>query len=147
MSGRRAWIVVADRRQAKVFSHAAPGEPLKDAGVSLEFAPATEDSDRPGRVHERVGSGRHGMEPTRSGPETEREAAGRAIAETVGRGATDRAFDRLVIAATPELIGAIRPHLPGGLDTIELPHRLVDLAHHELADRLDAEGVLGRVRR
>ena len=75
--------------------------------------------------------------------------AGRAIAEALERGASENAYDRIVIAATPELLGAIRPELATVVqqkDIIELRHRLVQLSDEELAARLDEEDVIGKVR-
>ena len=150
MDMKRAWVVVADRRHARFHFHGGPGEPLLDAEPGeMKFPPQNEYADRPGRVHERSGTGRHGMEPSTHPGESELDTAGRAIAEALEKGAGDGAFDRVVIAATPKLIGAIRPHLSEAVnrrDVIEIRHRLLDLTPKELAERLDREGVVGRVK-
>jgi protein required for attachment to host cells len=146
---RRAWVVLADRRKARFFLHAAPGEALTEAGPgSLEFVPAKQAADRPGRVHERTGSGRSSVEPTTSAEHLERDTAGREIARVLTEGAAKGEFDRLVIAAAPELVGAIRPQLTVAVrDRLvgEIQHRLLDLPPKQLAARLTEEGMIGRV--
>ena len=147
---KRTWIVVADRRNARFYFHGGPGEPLHGAGpVAVEFPAVNEPADRPGRVHERAGQGRHGVEMPTHPKSAELAIAGRAIAEALERGASENAYDRIVIAATPELLGAIRPELATVVqqkDIIELRHRLVQLSDEELAARLDEEDVIGKVR-
>ena len=146
----RSWIVVADRRTARFFFHGAPGEALEQVGpVSMDFEPVNEPADRPGRVHERSGQGRHGMQMQTPPDKAELVVAGKAIASALGAAANSGAFDRVVIAATHELIGAIRPHLSttvSGHPMIEIHHRLIQLSDKELAQRLTQEDVIGVVR-
>jgi protein required for attachment to host cells len=89
------------------------------------------------------------MEMSTPPDEAELGIAGRAIADALAKGATDDAYDRVVIAATPKLIGAIRPLLSDTVnrrDIIEIHHRLLQLSDKELAERLTKEDVIGPVR-
>lgn len=114
----------------------------------MAFTEVSRHADRPGRARDGLAVGRHQLEAPTSRRESELDVAARAIGQALRSGANAGAFDRLVIAATPTLIGAIRSHLPDAVravDIIEIRHRLLDLSKKELAQRLDKEGVVGRV--
>lgn len=150
MSGPN-WIVVADRREARFFHHVSSGARLTEAGPGvLAFEAAVGAADRPGRVHERVGAGRHGVESTAPLAETERERAGRAIADALNRAENEGAFAQVVVVATPKLLGAIRVHLREAVRRKlvgEIHRRLIDATPAELADRLTEAGFVGEVSR
>ena len=89
------------------------------------------------------------MEMTTNPNKAELASAGKHIAEALDKAANENAFDRLVIAATPELIGAIRPELSRSVEQrtiIELKHRWIQLNDKELAERLTKAEVIGLVR-
>ena len=71
MRATRTWIVVADGAIARLFENTGPGkgiQPLGDGEMRGERA-ATRDlgTERPGRVHDRMGPGRHAMAPRADG--------------------------------------------------------------------------------
>ncbi|MGD9980567.1 MAG: host attachment protein [Hyphomonadaceae bacterium] len=105
---QRILVVTADAGKARLFECARLGGPLRqvvEKGAGSAPAPAR---DRPVRVHDRFGSGRHAVEPRRS-PRT--AAAERFFAEVAEAVAKEK-FDALVLCAPSKALGLLRRQLP-----------------------------------
>lgn len=113
-------IAVADGAQARFYLHDKVGEPVRPASIpamGIENPPTHQQgTDRPGRVHNRVGEGRAAMEnPADWHEQAERRFAGQVaqrIKETLER---ERDW-RLVLVAAPETLGELRRQLNGALN-------------------------------
>jgi len=139
MKPERTWILIADAGSARVYE-SVPGAAHLAEKPSLkleESLPPGRDlaDDRPGRSNPGVGSSRHGLQPT-SDPrrEMKRQFAG-TVAEMLDREAGSRAFDKLVIAAPPVMLGDLRKVLTERVRasvTVELDKDLTKIPIAEL---------------
>ncbi|WP_126975888.1 baeRF12 domain-containing protein [Frigidibacter oleivorans] len=119
------WVVVADGRKAMVFdTEVAGGTPMLHVREEqAQFNPPDRDqaTDRPGSAGNRGDGTGSSMEETdfqRQG----KERFATDLADWLYHRAHEGAFDRLVIAAPPVVLGAMRPAL-----------------HKEVSDRVIAE--------
>ncbi len=108
----KTWILIADGARARILLNEGPGKGLKPA-LDHEFAtvhaPTRElGSDRPGRVHDRFGPGRHAMEPPADWHEYEKQTFAAEIARLLEEEAQKGSFDRLVVVAPPKTLGELR---------------------------------------
>jgi protein required for attachment to host cells len=72
-------------------------------------------SDAPGRVHDRLGSARHSMEPDTGVKEEQRRRFVKEIVQRLETGRLKSEFDQLVLLAAPAVLGVVRKTLPGEL--------------------------------
>ncbi|MFW6058267.1 MAG: host attachment protein [Persicimonas sp.] len=150
------WILVADASRARFFE----GKRTFSAPDEFEFGPlelidklSNEDArarnqdletDRPGRFHDRTGSGKavggkSGWEPAEEPKTHEARAFAKRLAERVGKGLHEGHFDELVVAAPPKFLGLYRDAASTTLEqaTIcEIGKDLTKTSAHELCDRL-----------
>ena len=103
MKAARTWIVVADGARARFFENCGPGKgmaPLSDGEKQGSHSTTREiGSDRPGRVHGRMGPGRHAMAPRVDWHEQQKQDFLKALAARLDRAAARKAFDRLILVA------------------------------------------------
>jgi protein required for attachment to host cells len=143
MATGKTWIVVADAARAKIYCQPRAGAPLEPA-LDRDFAgnrtKASETGDdRPGRVHERHGSERHGMEPTSDPKRQAQRGFAEDLASELRRAADEGALDHVVLVAPPQMLGDLRGSLEDRVrDKIigELDKDLAKLGIHELAPHL-----------
>lgn len=111
----RTWIVVADGAQARFLLNQGPGKGLEAAleEEATEARQPTRDlgSDRPGRVHDRLGPGRHAMVPRVDWHQFEKQKFAREMATILDSAAQRKFFDRLVLVAPPKTLGTLRSAL------------------------------------
>ena len=103
---KRILVVVADARAARLFICTRLGGPLRQI-AEKSMPPPPPARDRPFRVYDRFGSGRHAVEPRRS-PLAAAET--RFLAE-VAEAVANEEFDELVLCAPPKALGVLREHL------------------------------------
>jgi len=113
------WILVANQAKAQIYSASRlPGDlTLVYTLTHTEGATHARDltSDGPGRVHDRMGSARHSMEPDTGVKEEERR---KFVKEIVGRLEAAHSkgdFSQLVLLVAPAVLGVIRKTLKGDL--------------------------------
>ena len=98
-------ILIADGARARVLLNRGPGKGLEATALTdlaAEHEPTRElGSDRPGRVHDRMGPGRHAMAPRVDWHEFEKTRFAREVATALNRAAGGQAFDRLILVAPP----------------------------------------------
>lgn len=115
------WVLISDATRARLFVVAGPEQPLVELPALIHPASRARDqeiySDRPGRVaqahagpHPGHGS-RSAMEPGTSAAEVEHQRFARHVAEELHRGLMERAYGRLVVAASPAFLGLLRKEL------------------------------------
>ena len=139
----KTWVLIADGARARILQ--ADGE-----SDGLQLVPGCEfgvddppdrdiDADKPGRTFDSVGSGRHGMEPKTS-PHRHRKAEfARHLAEFLEKKRTQKAFERLLIAAAPVTLGDLRQTLSKGVKAAiggEVAKDLTGIPDREIADHL-----------
>ena len=108
------WIVVANRTDARFLVQGEDGALTEqDALVCTEARQPDRAglTDAPGRSHDRMGPGRHSIEPhTELSDQLARRFA-QQIAERVEQGRTTNAWGELVLVAGPEFLGFLREAL------------------------------------
>lgn len=115
----KAWIVVADAARARIFSADSPIaalQPVHDL-ISPEARLHERDlgSDRPGRVYDIGGEGRHAADAPTSPKQHEAARFAGSVADELERGRLDNAYDRLVLVAEPRFLGLIRKAVKSGV--------------------------------
>jgi protein required for attachment to host cells len=136
------WILVANQAEARIYS--ADRIPrnliLVETLIHEEGAAHARDltSDAPGRVHDRMGSSRHSMEPDTGVKE---EGRRRFVKEMVARleSAHFRGdYDRLVLLAAPAVLGVIRKTLSNKLTKAVIKEISKDVIGQDL-DKIQAQ--------
>jgi protein required for attachment to host cells len=146
MKSVRTWILVADGARAAFWQNLGPGKGIApvDEEPSLEQPdPPTREvgSDRPGRVHDRFGPGRHAMAPRVDWHRFAEAEFARAVAKLLDDAAKADRFDRLVLVAPPKALGDLRASLGDaakGRVSGDLNKDLTHLDAQELAAHLES---------
>lgn len=137
-----AWVVVADSARARVFRAASRIGPLEEL---------TDLSDSQGRLHEgdvytdeqtrrlELGSNNYHQsndyEPPRSHDRVMAHRFAKDVAEYLRRGALEKRYDKLILAAAPEFLGVLRHELDDNARqrvTLELPKDLSKMRADQL---------------
>ena len=113
------WVIVANQVEAQIYSSQQVAWNIKLFKTLLheEGAAHARDlvSDAPGRVHDRMGSARHSMEPNTSVKEEGLRRFVKEIVECLEAAHRKNKFNELVILAAPVVLGVIRKGLTSGL--------------------------------
>lgn len=140
------WILTADRRRARIFSADRPySQELTE--VKSFFQPDAAFQDRelveppPGRHHNSGGGvvTRHGMDSRSSEREKSTTNFVRDIVREVEKAHHNGQFSKLLLVASPDVLGAIRHQLSNNLKqdvTFELDKELTELRPNELREHL-----------
>lgn len=140
------WILAADRRRARIFSADRPySQDLTEIQAFFQPDAAFQDRERveppPGRRHN-GGAGlgtRHGVDSRSSEREKSTTTFVRDIVREVEKAHHNGHFSKLVLVASPDVLGAIRHQLSNNLKqdvTFELDKELTELRPNELRDHL-----------
>lgn len=115
----KIWIVVANQAEAQIYSaNRLPGAlALVRTLRHEEGAAHARDlvSDAPGRVHDRMGSARHSMEPDTGVKEEGRRRFVKQIVDLLKAAHLKREFNQLVLLAAPGVLGVLRKTVTGNL--------------------------------
>lgn len=143
MTGVRRRVLVANSMRAQYYKIAlgssGPGLHVLESFESPAIHDRARDlvSDRPGRVFDSEGEGRHAMVP-RSDPRRElKKEFARTLAEKLSADAAN--YDQLIIVAAPPALGDLRKILPTDVAqkiTAQIDEDLTTLAPRELYKRL-----------
>jgi len=108
-------VAVAERARARLFHHEGPGKGLSEIGdlahPEARMHGLELDTDRPGRVHDRKGPGRHAMSSEESTKERAASNFAREVAQAIKARRTHEGFGRLVLVAEPGFLGMLRAAL------------------------------------
>jgi len=140
-----SWIVIADGAQARILSNSGPGKglaPLPGSEKHHTARPSRDiNADRPGRSHDRMGPGRHAMEPPSDPHREEKRRFAEDLAKHLNAAASKHSYDRLILVAPAKTLGDLRLALSKeAVAKIagELSKDLTPIPDHELADHLKA---------
>ena len=137
------WVLVADGARARILSAGGWGSGLSPVSQAVDGdrrASREQGTDRPGRVHDRSGPGRHAMEPRVDWHEFEKQQFAKRMAVHLNRAAQQKAFDRLVLVAPPKALGDLRAALDkrtSELILAELDKDLTGKSERDLAKHLE----------
>lgn len=141
MKQAKTWVATFDEAEARIFSFNGVPRQLEELENERRAGPHKPSfADRPGRVHESVGTRRSGMAP-RSDPERLMETEFvRTLTDDLAAHARNGAFDRLIVAASPRALGAFRAAAGKALAAkvvLELDKSYVNLDIQRLAQALE----------
>lgn len=108
----RYWLLLADRARARIVGATR----LDQAYDELDHLVHPEsqlrgrevDTDGPGRSFDVGGPGRHAMERERDVRDQEADQFAGELSEYLHQAAVDNRFERLIVAASPPLLGRLR---------------------------------------
>jgi len=139
----KTWIVLADGQHARIYRLAAAGRSLEAVedgelnSASAQLRARDLGTDRPGRGASAPGGAVHTMEPRADVHRLEQERFAQAVAARLNQAAAANAFDRLVIAAPPKTLGALRAALDQPASKLVCGELAKDLMKTPAGDLLD----------
>jgi len=145
MKPTMSWIVIADGAQARILANSGPGKgiaPLPGTEMHQTMHPSRDiNADRPGRSHDRMGPGRHSMEPPSDPHREEKRRFAEGLADRLNTAALSHSYDRLILIAPAKTLGDLRSALnkeAAAKISGELSKDLTKIPDHELPDHLKA---------
>ncbi|MGE0254047.1 MAG: host attachment protein [Alphaproteobacteria bacterium] len=137
------WVVVADGARARILEHTRIGGglvPLAAMDHDKAHGHARDlGADRPGRVFDSAGAGRHAVAPHTDYLRYEKDRFAHEVAALLERAGTARRFDRLVLVAPPRTLGDLRAALGAHAMAAVIGEVHKDLTHatdRDVADHL-----------
>ncbi len=112
MQPKRIWIVVTDGEKCRFLtSEKRNQDPVAAMPDLIVPNPPTREqgTERPGRAFESVGSRRSALEPPVDWHQQAKRDFAREISNILQQKTRDNAFDELIVVATPEMLGNLRP--------------------------------------
>lgn len=138
----QTWLIVADSARARFFERKSVSE-LSEFDVMVcpegRSDEASLTSDRPGRVYDSRGSGRHAMEPDHSVRDHEATAFAKRICDRLDEARLAGSVDKLVLVAAPRFLGHLRASLSKGTRGIvahTIDKELTQASTEELVEHL-----------
>jgi len=136
------WILVANQAEAQIYSATRlPGSlELVHTLKHEEGAAHARDltSDSPGRVHDRMGSASHRMEPNTGVKEEGRRRFVKEVIDRLEAARLKNEFQRLVLLAAPAVLGVIRKTMAGNLEKAVIKEISKDVIGQDL-DKIQAQ--------
>ena len=138
------WILSANRSSASLFESDWPGKSMR----RLQDIPHPQgrmqnkdiDTDKPGRVFDSFGEGRHSTSPKQEPTEHIAQQFALELAEMLNKGRLTNAYDKLVLIAEPKFLGVLRAALDKNTElliTQTVNKNLVDIKEEGLAVYLE----------
>lgn len=136
------WVLIADGTQARVLENTGHGTGLKTVeGLVWSIPPLQAgdiNTDRPGNAPS--GSNGGTFEPKTNAADHREANFVREVAEAIDKQASQRAYDKLIVAASPVALGTLRKAFsPQVQQTIiaELDKNLTNIPTQQLEKHLD----------
>jgi protein required for attachment to host cells len=133
----QVWVLVADSDEARIYATRSMRSQLELIDTLTHEASRLHardlGSDRPGRVHDRFGPGRHSLDQGQQLKNTEKQRFAREIAAQLAEGQRLKKFDRLVIMAGPPFLGILRDCLGKALSEAVVATVPKDLVAQDVA--------------
>ena len=138
------WILSANRSSASLFESNWPGKSMR----RLQEIPHPQgkmknqdiDTDKPGRIFDSFGEGRHSTSPKQESTEHIAQQFALKLAELLNKGRLTNAYDKLVLIAEPKFLGVLRAALDKNTElliTQTVNKNLVDIKEEDLAVYLE----------
>lgn len=109
------WILSANRSSASLFESNWPGKLMRRIQDIPHLKGRLQnqdiDTDKPGRVFDSFGQGRHSTSSKQDPTEHIAQQFALSLAEILNKGRLSHAYDRLVIIAGPNFLGILRAAL------------------------------------
>ena len=135
------WILSANRSNAYLFESDWPGKSMR----LLQDIPHPQgimqnqdiDTDKPGRVFDSFGNGRHSTSPKQEPTEHIAQQFALDLAEMLNKGRLTNAYDKLVLIAEPKFLGLLRGALDKNTESLvsqTVNKELLDVTEEDLAE-------------
>ena len=139
----RTLVVMASESRLRLAENAGVGKGVTELSArdaeEMGFHP-NRYADTPGRSQAAPGMASHGLDRHMTDREQAREGFAGAVIDAALGEWRKGGYDRLVLAAPPKMLGALRPKLPAELVAhlaLDLDKDLTKLPAAELAEHLD----------
>ena len=137
------WILSANRSSASLFESDWPGKSMR----RLQDIPHPQgrmqnqdiDTDKPGRVFDSFGEGRHSTSPKQEPTEHIAQQFALELAEMLNKGRLTNAYDKLVLIAEPKFLGVLRAALDKNTESLVIQtvnKEFLDVKEKDLAEYL-----------
>lgn len=143
MSSNITWILVSDAARARLFATEGRRSPWVCVDALVHPASRAKGADlvadRPGRVHQRAGSGRSAMEPHTDPKQVEAAHFAADLAARLAAAHHEGAYRDVVLVAPPAFLGLLRGELDEQVaKTVRatVAKDLTQFADHELPEHL-----------
>ena len=137
------WILSANRSSASLFESDWPGNSMR----RIQDIPHPQgrmqnkdiDTDKPGRVFDSFGEGRHSTSPKQEPTEHIAQQFALDLAELLNKGRLTNAYNKLVLIAEPKFLGILRAALDKNTASLvvqSVNKELLDVKEEDLAEYL-----------
>ena len=137
------WILCANRSSASLFESDWPGKSMR----RIQDIPHLQgrmqnkdiDTDKPGRVFDSFGEGRHSTSPKQEPTEHIAQQFALDLAELLNKGRLTNAYDKLFLIAEPKFLGVLRAALDKNTESLvtqTVNKELLDIKEEELFEYL-----------
>ena len=137
------WILSANRSSASLFESDWPGKSMR----RIQDIPHPQgrmqnqdiDTDKPGRVFDSFGEGRHSTSPKQEPTEHIAQQFALELAEMLNKGRLTNAYGKLVLIAEPKFLGVLRAALDKNTASLVIQtvnKELLDVKEEDLAEYL-----------
>ena len=137
------WILSANRSNANLFESNWPGKSMR----RLQDIPHPQgkmqnqdiETDKPGRVFDSFGNGRHSTSPKQEPTEHIAQQFALDLAEMLNKGRLTNAYEKLVLIAEPKFLGLLCAALDKNTESLvtqTVNKELLDVNAEELAEYL-----------
>ena len=138
------WVLSANRSSASLFENDWPGKSMR----RIQDIPHPQgrmqikdiDTDKPGRVFDSFGQGRHSTSHKQEPTEHIAQQFALDLAELLNKGRLNHAYDKLILVAEPNFLGILRDALDKNTEllvTQTVNKELLDVKEEELAKYLE----------
>jgi protein required for attachment to host cells len=109
---KKLWVLVSNASRAQVYECGSPVGSLTPVAAFSHDAsrqhPRDLVADKPGRVHDRRGAARHGMEPVHTTRENEAEEFAHQLDDFLSAARLQGRYADLAVLAAPRFLGRLR---------------------------------------
>ena len=137
------WILSANRSNANLFESNWPGKSMRRSQdiphPQGKMQNQDIDTDKPGRVFDSFGNGRHSTSPKQEPTEQIAQQFALELAELLNKGRLTNAYDKLVLIAEPKFLGLLRAALDKNTESLvtqTVNKELLDVTEEDLAQYL-----------
>ncbi|MEY6430787.1 host attachment protein [Thioalkalicoccus limnaeus] len=134
----KTWVIVASATRARLFETSGPRKPLEEI---LDLSNPEErlltqeiESDKPGRVFDRVGGQRHATQTAVDAKEQVAVRFAKAVVERLASGRYEKRFDALYVVAPPHFLGLLRDQMSVPLSETVKGEVVKDLTREDAAE-------------
>ena len=135
------WVLSANRSSASLFENDWPGKSMR----RIQDIPHPQgrmqikdiDTDKPGRVFDSFGQGRHSTSHKQEPTEHIAQQFALELAEMLNKGRLTNAYDKLILIAEPKFLGILRAALDKNTASLvvqSVNKELLDVKEGDLAE-------------